>query len=89
VRITNATGQQVSFALTVEEVPNTRIGTWTVSRTGDASMPNVPSGGNNAVGGIRVQPGVDAVAVQARYVATTTIAGVPVTAAIQVQFEAT
>ena len=82
VRIFNNTGQTATFNITVDEVPNSRIGTWTIARQGDATTSPIAQGASLRVGGVSITPGADAVSTQARYNVTTSIAGSTVAASL-------
>src|SRR5205823_6550903 len=82
VRIFNNTGQTATFNITVDEVPNSRIGTWTIARQGDAATAPLAHGASVRVGGVSITPGADAVSTQARYNVSTNIAGATVAASL-------
>jgi hypothetical protein len=79
VRIFNNTGQTTTFAVTVDVVPGTQVGSWTIARLGDPTTPAIASGSSLRPGGVNITADAGAVSVQARYTVSTTIAGAPVT----------
>jgi hypothetical protein len=89
VRIFNNTGQTATFNVTVDVVPGTAVGTWTIALLGPAITPAIAHGASLRPGGINITAGADAVSVQARYIVSTTIAGATVTSQIIVPIVAT
>ena len=85
IRVFNVTGQNASFQLSAAIVAATRVGTWTVNYTGNATEPI--NNGASAAEGIDITAGADAVSMEILFTAVVNLGG-PVTATFRIPVQA-